>query len=100
MLINGGNLSEAYTNDVVLGFGGKVTNASPNSLTMSFTLSSGLFSGSFTPSGATKGVSFKGVALQKANYAAGHFFGTNESGRVSLEAVPISPSARYLLLTQ
>jgi hypothetical protein len=67
---------------------------------MSFTLSSGLFSGSFTPSGATKGVSFKGVALQKANYAAGHFFGTNESGRVSLEAVPISPSARYLLLTQ
>ncbi len=100
VLINGGNLSEAYTNDVMLGFGGKVTNASPNSLTMSFTLSSGLFSGSFTPSGATKGVSFKGVALQKANYAAGHFFGTNESGRVSLEAVPISPSARYLLLTQ
>ena len=100
VLINGGNLSESYTNDVVLGFGGKITNASPNSLTLSFNLSSGLFRGNFAPVGAAKGVSFKGVALQKANYAAGHFFGTNESGRVSLEVVPISPSARHLLLTQ
>lgn len=100
VLLSGGNLSVAYTNDVVLGFGGKVTNAGPNSLTMSFNLSSGLFTGTFKPVGGTKAVPFKGVAVQKANYAAGHFFGTNESGRVALEAVPISPSARQFLLTQ
>jgi len=100
VLLAGGNLAAASTNDVVLGFGGKVTNASPTRLTMSFNLSSGLFSGTFTPEGASKAVPFKGVALQSANYAAGHFLGTNESGRVALEAVPISPSARYLLLTQ
>lgn len=100
VLLSGGNLSEVHTNDVVLGFAGKVTNASPDTLTMSFNPGSGLFTGTFKPVGGTKAVPFKGVALQKANYAAGHFFGTNESGRVALEAVPISPSARQLLLTQ
>ena len=90
--LSGGNLVQSYTNDVVLGLGGKVTNASPHSLTMSFTLSSGLFSGKFTPAGETKVVSFKGVALQKASYAAGYFLGTNQSGRVALEAIPLSPS--------
>lgn len=100
VLLSGGNLSVPHTNDVVLGFGGKVTNAGPNTLTMSFNPGSGLFKGTFKPAGATKAVPFKGVAVQKANYATGHFHGTNESGRVALEALPISPSARQLLLTQ
>ncbi len=100
VLLSGGNLSVSYTNDVVLGFGGKVTNASPNSLVVNFNLGSGLFTGTFKPVGGTKAVPFKGAAVQKANYATGHFFGTNESGRVALEAVPISSSARQLLLTQ
>ena len=90
--LSGGNLAQSYTNDVILGFGPKVTNSSPDSLTMSFKLSSGLFSGTFTPAGETKAVSFKGVALQKANIAAGFFLGTNQSGRVALEAIPLSPS--------
>lgn len=100
VLLSGGNLSDVYTNDVVLELGGKVTNAGTNALTMKFNLKSGLFTGTFKPTGAKKAVPFKGVALQKANYATGHFFGTNESGRVALEAEPISPSARQLLFNQ
>jgi hypothetical protein len=88
VLLSGGNLSPSFTNDVVLGLGSKVTNASAHNLKVSFTLSSGLFSGSFTPTNDTKSVSFKGAVLQKANYGAGHFLGTNLSGRASFEAGP------------
>lgn len=88
VLLSGGNLSASFTNDVVLGLSSKVTNASTHNLKVSFTLSSGLFSGGFTPTNETKAVSFKGAVLQKANYGAGHFLGTNLSGRVSFEAGP------------
>jgi hypothetical protein len=86
--LNGGNISQGFTNDVILGLSSKVTNASPHHLKVSFTLSSGLFSGSFTPTNETKATSFKGVVLQKANYGAGHFLGTNLSGRASFETGP------------
>lgn len=92
VLVSGGNLPASYTNDVLLGASGKVTNSGPNSLTMNFTPSSGLFSGSFVPAGVAKGVAFRGVALQKANIAGGYFLGTNTSGRIALEAPPLSPS--------
>jgi hypothetical protein len=86
--LSGGNLSQSFTNDVILGLSSKVTNASPHRLNVTFTISSGLFSGSFTPTNETAATSFKGAVLQKANYGAGHFLGTNLSGRVSFEAVP------------
>jgi Bacterial Ig domain/PKD domain/Divergent InlB B-repeat domain/Carboxypeptidase regulatory-like domain/Immunoglobulin domain/Glucodextranase, domain B len=88
VILSGGNLSQAFTNGVILGLSSKVTNASPHKLNVTFTLSSGLFSGTFTPTNETKSVSFKGAVLQKANYGAGHFLGTNLSGRVSFEAGP------------
>jgi hypothetical protein len=88
VILSGGNLSQAFTNGVILGLSSKVTNASPHKLNVTFTLSSGLFSGTFTPTNETKSVSFKGAVLQKANYGAGHFLGTNLSGRASFEAGP------------
>lgn len=99
-LLTGGNLSVSYTNNVALGLAGKVDNSGPNRLVMKFNLASGLFTGNFTPDGATKAVTFKGVALQKANYATGHFYGTNQSGRFAIEEVPISSAARLMILTQ
>lgn len=88
LILEGGNLPSALTNDVILGSGSRVTNASPVDLKMSFTLSSGLFKGGFTPPGATRPLPFAGAVLQKANYASGYFLSTNKSGRVSLEAAP------------
>jgi hypothetical protein len=88
VLLSGGNLTPSFTNDVILGLSSKVTNASTHNLKVSFTLSSGLFSGSFTPTNGSAVTSFKGAVLQKANYGAGHYLGTNLSGRASFEAGP------------
>jgi len=88
VLLSGGNLSQSYTNNVILGPSSKVTNASPHNLKVSFALSSGLFSGSIVTTNESKAVSFKGAVLQKANYGAGFFLGTNLSGRVSFEGTP------------
>jgi len=85
----GGNLAEDAVNAVELGLSSKVTNRSPHKLTMSFTLSSGLFKGSYTPTNAgARAVSFAGAVLQKGTNAAGYYLGTNQSGRVLLEAAP------------
>jgi hypothetical protein len=75
---------------VTLGAGSKVTTNSPlPKLSLSFTLSSGLFKGSYTPTEAgAKAVSLAGAVMQKATNASGYFLGTNESGRVSLRAAP------------
>jgi hypothetical protein len=86
--LSGGNLPDSLTNTVVLGPDSKLTNTGPHSLKLAFSLSSGLFSGSFMPTNQTKAVSFKGAVMQKANYGAGYFVGTNLSGRASFEAVP------------
>jgi hypothetical protein len=93
VIVTGGNLATSYTNDVQVGSSGKITNSGPDRVVMTFSAGTGLFSGSFTPQGGTKATSIRGAALQKANFASGFFLGTNQSGRVSLEAQPPSPSS-------
>ena len=86
---NGGNLAEDTTISVGMGPGSKVTNAPPPKLSLTFTLASGLFKGSYTPTNAgSKAVSFAGAVLQKGTNAAGYYLGTNQSGSVLLEAAP------------
>jgi hypothetical protein len=84
--LDGGNLPAPLTNNIALDTSSKVTGLGPDALTMSFSLSQGLFTGRITPVGATKAIPFKGVVLQKSAYASGHFLGTNESGHVLLQA--------------
>jgi acid phosphatase len=79
-----GNLVAGFTNLVVLDAKGKVMNEGTNRMTLSISKSSGTFSGSVTPLGGGKAISFKGALLQKQNVGSGFFLGTNESGRVSL----------------
>jgi hypothetical protein len=87
---SGGNLSQSSTNEVVLGLASRVTNNTPAAkLSLAFTLSTGLFKGSFIPAGTTKAIPFGGAVLQAATNASGYFLGTNQSGRVSLN--PPSP---------
>ena len=84
LLLSGGNLSQVFTNDIVLGTNNRVTNASPNSLSVSVARATGLFKGSFLDPGTAHTVKFSGALLQKATNGAGFFLGTNLSGRVSI----------------
>ena len=81
-----GNVNPGFTNLVVLDTKGKVMNEGTNKMSLSISKSSGTFSGSVTPPGGGKALSFKGALLQNQNVGSGFFLGTNgESGRVSLQ---------------
>ena len=76
-----GNLASAFE-EVVSFTDNKVTSNGTNRLTISISLATGLFSGSVTPPGAPRSMSFRGALYQKLNYGAGFFLGTDQSGRV------------------
>jgi hypothetical protein len=88
VILTGGNLSQAWTNDFVLGSDNRVTNASPNKLTVTMSLGKGLFKGSFLDTGVVRTVSFSGALLQKSTNGSGFFLGTNLAGRVLIESRP------------
>lgn len=88
IILSGGNRSRSSTNDVTLGAKSKITNVGTNTLTLSFTLSSGLFKGSYVEDGTTRKTAFSGAVLQKANHGSGYFLGTNQSGRVVFRTAP------------
>lgn len=64
----------------------KATVDAPNSNKVSVTIArkTGLLSGSFTPTGATKPVKFSGVLHQGQNRGAGYFLGAAQSGTAEL----------------
>jgi glucose/arabinose dehydrogenase len=82
VILSEGNLGESVTNDVTLAPNAKVTYAGTNKLRLTLSQRTGQFSGSITPPGKKRSVSFKGAILQKQGYGGGFFLGTNESGRV------------------
>ena len=65
------------TNNRVLNLGSDVT---LNRLSLRISGNSGLFSGTVQPPGSVRNAPFSGVVLQKQNYGAGFFLGTNQSG--------------------
>jgi len=94
VVLTGGNLPNSPSiNNVILGLSSKVTNASPNTVTCAFTLSTGLFTGTYREPGATLTITFRGAVLQHPflNRGSGHFLGTTESGQVVFEAQPTPP---------
>jgi hypothetical protein len=84
LTISGGNLALDFTNSLALAPGSRVTNLSSNRFTLSFSLSTGLISGSATDPSSGKALSFKGVVLEKQNAGFGFLLGTNLSSRVVL----------------
>ncbi len=88
VILSGGGLAESSFNTVVLGLNNKLTNAGPDKLTVTFKPASGLFTGTWMPTGTTARVSFGGAVLQKAHRGSGFFLRTNLSGRVEFEAAP------------
>ena len=86
LVLEGGNLTQNVTNTLTLNAKNQVKNQSLSSrLTLSFTPSSGLFSGSQVVPGTRKTVSFKGVILQGKTNGAGYFLGADQCGLVSLQ---------------
>ena len=87
VIASGGELSGPLTNQVAMSQDNKVTSTNAG-FTFSFTLSSGLFKGSFLNPATAKKVSFAGALLQNSHSGSGYFAGTNESGQVILQAAP------------
>jgi cyclophilin family peptidyl-prolyl cis-trans isomerase len=83
---SGGNLITDFANSVTLGVDNRVTNNSPNKLTLTLSKSSGLFTGTVTTPDGTRSIPYRGAVLQKQARGAGFFLGTNQSGRVQLLA--------------
>jgi hypothetical protein len=80
--LSGANLAAPFAADVLLSPTNKIIGVSGPRVTMSFRLSSGLFSGSALDPSTGKQVPFKGAVLQKANFGSGLHSGTNRTGRV------------------
>jgi cyclophilin family peptidyl-prolyl cis-trans isomerase len=82
VVLAGGHLSPASTNEVFLRTNNTVLNLDTNKLTFTITKSSGQFSGTVMPANNAKSVPFKGVLLEKQNTGFGFFVSTNVTGQV------------------
>jgi hypothetical protein len=87
-VFTGGNLSSPFTNSIALAVNNKITNNGTNSLTLAVSTSNGLVTGTVTPPAVAKGLSVKGVILQKQNSASGFCLGTSQSSRFLLVPSP------------
>lgn len=83
IIVSGGDLTSALTNFITLAQDNKVTTTNVG-LSLSFTLSSGLFKGSFIHPATAKKTSFTGAILQTNNSGSGFFLETNGTGQVFL----------------
>lgn len=82
-----GDLASGFTNQFTLSTANKIT--STNKLTAAITTSSGLFKVTAVDPATGKSITGNGVVIQKANFGAGFFLGTNETGTIIL--TPVSP---------
>ena len=77
-------VSMSFTNPLVFGSGGNVTNRATNAMKMSVTTANGLFAGTTTEPGTGRKLQFKGAAFQDVYEGRGWWLGTNGSGPVYL----------------
>jgi hypothetical protein len=84
VVLEGGNLSTGLTHTMVLSDKNRITVETPNpqNVSLTLTVSSGSFKGSFVHPLTGRPSAITGVLLQKQNLGAGFFLGTNQSGRM------------------
>ncbi len=81
-IFSGGNLAADFTNSITLGSQSKVTNQSTNKLTMTFSLTTGTFTGTVIDPSSGLSRTFGGAVFQKQNVAYGFLRGTNQTSQV------------------
>jgi len=84
LLLRGGNLTESIASRFTLGADNRITDLGTNRLSLSFSLSSGLFKGSVLNPATAKTLKLNGVLVQKRNAGYGCFLGSDQSGSVAL----------------
>jgi hypothetical protein len=85
LTLSGGGLTGQILNEFSIDARSRVTNLSTNKLSLTFSRSTGLFSGRVMDPASSKPIPFKGAVLQKENAAFGWFLGQNsQSGEVTL----------------
>ncbi|MFO1488510.1 MAG: immunoglobulin domain-containing protein [Verrucomicrobiota bacterium] len=89
--LQGGNLDQAYTNDVVLGTGHKLTGSSTNIFAATFVPATGLFKGTFKRPSDKTALPLGGVVFQKTTNAFGFLPGKTRSASVDIEPVEVAP---------
>jgi hypothetical protein len=80
----GGDLPLTFANHIQLNPGNKVINLSSNKFSMSFSPSTGIFTGTVTDPVMKRSWFFSGAVLQKDNAGYGFLTGTNEASEVAL----------------
>ncbi|PWU12317.1 MAG: hypothetical protein C5B50_21735 [Verrucomicrobia bacterium] len=86
LIFSQGGLSGAVTNTATLDANYKLISPSDQKLSLSFTLSSGLFKGNALNPQTGKLFPFQGILLENGKYGAGFFLGSALSGQVFLTA--------------
>ncbi|SPE59722.1 exported hypothetical protein [Verrucomicrobia bacterium] len=81
----GGELSAAFTNSITLGPRSHVTNSSPNRLSLSFSLSTGVFQGIVLDPSTRTLLPFGGAVLQKLDTGYGLLRGAHQTSEVVIE---------------
>ncbi|MBI3875611.1 MAG: Ig-like domain-containing protein, partial [Verrucomicrobia bacterium] len=88
-LMRGGNLDEQVMENISIGVDNRPAPVKGNSaFVLTLASNNGTLSGNFLHPVTRRATPFKGVLLQKQNWASGYFLGTNQSGMVFLRAQP------------
>ncbi|MEP6662111.1 MAG: hypothetical protein ABJC04_00480 [Verrucomicrobiota bacterium] len=85
VVFSAGNLNASITNNVMIGSNNKVTVINGTQTTVTFSLPTGLMTGSFIHPATAKKTKFQGVVLQEQQNARGFFLGPNQSGAVLIQ---------------
>ena len=86
LAFQGGNLVEPFQDTIRLDAPGSMPNQDSHRLTLRFTPGMGLWKGTVADPSSGRSIVFQGAVLQAQNSGSGFFLGTNQSGRVRLQA--------------
>lgn len=83
--LTGGDLNPAISDTFTLLPGSRVQGTGDGKLSLTFSLTTGLFTGRLIDPGSRQGALFRGVVLQRQNMGAGNFLGPDQTGELTVE---------------
>ena len=82
--LTGGDAEADYADTVIWSSLSQLKGVSTNKLLLTFTRSSGVFTGTARLPGTARNLAFRGAAFQPLNRGGGYFLGTNQTGQILL----------------